>query len=82
MDERGYMITEEVWVEKEVEKPLPPTRAPHAASARAVPSTKPQIASISEEVQAGAPPTKARAKGKSDKPQPAQGSIKSFFSRK
>eukprot|EP00316_Scyphosphaera_apsteinii_P023247 CAMPEP_0119311670 /NCGR_PEP_ID=MMETSP1333-20130426/23324_1 /TAXON_ID=418940 /ORGANISM="Scyphosphaera apsteinii, Strain RCC1455" /LENGTH=572 /DNA_ID=CAMNT_0007316105 /DNA_START=33 /DNA_END=1751 /DNA_ORIENTATION=+ len=77
MDERGYMITEAVWVEREVEKEVPPA-APVSPSPAISSSLSKQPAAIADKLAA------SKVHGKADKADKAatQGSIKSFFTKK
>ncbi|KAL1521019.1 hypothetical protein AB1Y20_022575 [Prymnesium parvum] len=80
MDERGYMVCEEVWVEKEVEREVPPSppRFIRPASASVRPASKPSKSSSSkgiatftmDDAEDEEPQKKARGKagGKEAKP--------------
>ena len=71
-DERGYMVSEEVWVEREVERPLPMgsmrpagavTGAGAAGSSAGAPA-KPATAKLQPSVKPAPKPAPARGAGK------------------
>ena len=89
-DERGYLVVEEVWVEKEVEKELPPepTFAPAPPVPKPAPKKKARKAENDDDSDDGDDDGKKKKKPKGGggkaKAAPAapNGSIKSFFGKK
>ena len=89
-DERGYLVVEEVWVEKEVEKELPPepTFAPAPPVPKPAPKKKARKAENDDDSDDGDDDGKKKKKAKGGggkaKAAPAapNGSIKSFFGKK